>query len=169
MYKNKKIKFKQVNDQEIEILLEYEDFKKGGGFEKKEKIIGTIQTPSGTGADYINAIQVCGISEAFDFWGCGNFGKPKQIPNDDKLGRQYYYNVRGKKIMEQVKDIQLYFDEDTQKCSLDDLNDCNSCYNTECTCDIKQQTDLFAEEFGNQSPFIIKRTQDIKELSKVKK
>jgi hypothetical protein len=170
MYKDKKITFKQVNEQEIEIYLEYKDFAKPplSGFQDKKKLIGRIQSPSGTDGIYSNAIMVCGISEAFDYWGCGLFGKPK-VRKDDGHFRKYYYNDKGEKIMEQVRDIQLYFDDDTQRCALDGLDDCDRCFNTDCTCDNKCKTDLLSEDFGKDNPFELKRADDIKGLSKVKK
>lgn len=157
MKRNQKIKFKQVNDQEIKIFLEYEDLKTGGGFEVKQKEIGQIFSPSGTGSTTINAIQVCGFSEAYDLWGCGLYGKHKFIDsNKNYKNRKYLYDSNGNKIMEQVKDIQLYFDEDTQKCSLDDLDDCDKCFNTPCVCHNKGEK--------IRIPFNVKRESDIKEL-----
>ena len=56
-----KIKFKLENEQEITIL-------------NGDKIIGRIFIPSGTGWDRRSAIQVCGLSDIFEYWGCGWFG-----------------------------------------------------------------------------------------------
>jgi len=159
--RNKKLKFSLVNDEKINIILEYEDFKTDGGFEKKNKIVGQIFTPAGSGNNTINAIQVCGFSEAYDLWGCGLFGKHKFIESKKHFNnRKYLYDHNGDKIMEQVKDIQLYFDEDTQKCSLDDLDDCMKCFNTPCICHNKGE--------DVKIPFNVKRESDIKELRKKK-
>lgn len=150
MYKDKKIIFKQINEQKVEIVLRYTTFNpNGSGFVMKEKVIGNIFSPSGSNADTENAIQVCGFTKAFDYWGCGLFGKPKVRTEKDNY-RKYYYDSNGNKIMEQVKDIQLYFDEDTEICGLDSLDDCQKCFNTSCTCD----------------SFKLLRAKDIKELDK---
>ena len=37
---------------------------------KGKKQVGRIFTPSGSGEDKLNAIQICGFSEAYDLWGC---------------------------------------------------------------------------------------------------
>jgi hypothetical protein len=145
--KDKKIKFKQVSEDHIDIIMEYKEFEKGE-FKEKSKKIGHIFGPSGSSNDITNAIQVCGFSEAFDYWGCGLFGKPKTNPKNRGISKKYYYNKDGSEVMEQVKDIQLYFDEDTKECALSDLEDCERCFNTPCTC----------------NTFEIKREKDIKEL-----
>lgn len=152
MYKNKKIKFRQCSEQEIEIYLVYEDFVNiGAGTESKEKVIGRISAPSCQGTK--TSIQVCGISEAHTYWGCGNFGKPK-VRKDHGSHKSYYYNVKGDKIMEQVRDIQLEFDEDTILCSLSTLEDCNFCFNTPCTCENKGDN-----IWNTGSPFNLKDNQ----------
>ena len=157
MYKDKRIKFKQINEQEIEVYLEYEDFKSDNeaGFITKEKLIGNIKSPSDQGSE--TSIQICGISKAHTYWGCGNFGKPK-IRKENSSFREYYYNAKGNKIMEQVRDIQLEFDEDTQRCSLDTLDDCNLCFNTDCTCDNKGD-----EVWNTGSPYNLeeKKTENV--------
>jgi len=173
MYKDKKITFKQVNPQKIDIFLEYEDFKKeGSGFEKKSKIIGHIFSPSGSGNDITNAIQICGSSEAFELWGCGMFGKPKTILSKQSLGRQYYHDSKGNKIIEQVKDIQLFFDEDTIEHEIDNLDMCNRCFNVECTCENKQhisELDIMDGNLGRRMPYNVKFQKDVLELGKKKK
>ena len=78
--------------------------------ERKE--IGRIFTPSGTSNDMPNAIQVCGISQIFDYWSCGVIG--------DKDGNS-------------TKDVQLLFEDgnDTNFSSLlnfDMMNDCGRCF-----------------------------------------
>ena len=75
-----KITFKLINEQHIDIMNE-------------ENKIGHIFTPSGTSHDKVDAIQVCGISQFFDAWGCGIFNDKNGCPK---------------------KDIQLLFEPDTQ-------------------------------------------------------
>jgi hypothetical protein len=170
MYKDKQIKFKQVSEQKVEILLEYEDFNIDGksGFTKKEKVIGHIFTE-----DYTNAIQVCGFSEAFDYWGCGLFGKPKYIKKSGervgnshtKMERMPIYKRDNVRWMEQVRDIQLYFDEETVKCGVDTLDDCMRCYNSPCVCDVARKTNVMEkDDNGTDSPFLVKRAHEIHEL-----
>lgn len=62
-----------------------------------DKEIGRIFSPSGTSRDKPNAIQVCGFSQAFEYWGCGRYGDGKGNPK---------------------RDIQLLFEEDSQMESL---------------------------------------------------
>lgn len=155
MYKDKKIIFRQVNEQHINIILQYEDFKKchKPGFEKKEKIIGQIFSPAGTSQDKTNAIQVCGFSEAYDLWGCGIFSKPKSLNTGEGMHKKkYIYDSQGKPIMEQVKDIQLYYDDDTIKGGFDVIPSCDICFNNPCICE-------------NEKGFTVKREKDIEGLS----
>ena len=163
MYKDKKIIFKLEDEQNIGIFLQYEDFKDNGeaGFQIKEKQIGHIQTPSGTGGIYTNAIQVCGISEAFGFWGCGLYAKPKIRPANDYTFRKYYCDEKGNPIMEQVKDIQLYFDEDTVRHNIENFSDidCSRCYNEDCSCENDKMS---------SNAFIVKRADDIYDLERVR-
>lgn len=96
------ITFKQMSENHINIY-------------NKDKIIGHIFSPSGSGNNYENGIQVCGFSEAFDYWGCGIF--------------------KGK------KDIQLHFDDklmEGKPVENYDINDCLKCYMKPCAC--KQDT-----------------------------
>lgn len=51
--------------------------------EEDGRIVGRIFTPSGTGRDKPDAIQVCGFSRAFEFWGCGGFGDNEGKPLQD--------------------------------------------------------------------------------------
>lgn len=77
--------------------------------------IGHIHTPAGTGENITNGIQICGFTEAFDFWGCGIF--------------------RG------YKDIQLLFDEGIMG-GIDhklDLRECLRCYRKPCQCETPQE------------------------------
>ena len=78
------------------------------------KEVGHIFTPSGSGNDVENAIQVCGFSQAFDLWGCG--------------------------IYKGYKDIQLLFDGDIMggqdtNC---DLHECPRCFRKPCKCETKE-------------------------------
>jgi hypothetical protein len=76
-------------------------------------LVGQIFSPSSSGNNIGNAIQVCGFTEAFDLWGCG--------------------------IFKGYKDIQLLFDEGVMGGieSKDILKDCQKCYRKPCQCDIK--------------------------------
>jgi len=58
-----KLKFKLKDNKHINIINE-----------KDGRIVGSVFTPSGTSEDKPDAIQVCGFSRAFEFWGCGIFG-----------------------------------------------------------------------------------------------
>ncbi len=79
-----------------------------------DKNVGHIFTPSGSGRYVLNAIQVCGFTEAFDLWGCGIY--------------------RG------FKDIQLLFDTgimggvDTRI----DMKKCCACFREPCQCENKK-------------------------------
>lgn len=62
------------------------------------KRIGQIFSPSGTGRDVENAIQVCGFSDAFDYWGCGPFKGFKDIQllfDDHKMGGEFAHALDG--------------------------------------------------------------------------
>lgn len=80
---------------------------------KNNEEVGHIFTPSGSGEDIINAIQVCGFAEAFDIWGCG--------------------------IYKGYKDIQLLFDEGIMggKDINTDLTKCLRCFRQPCQCENK--------------------------------
>jgi hypothetical protein len=59
---------------------------------KDGETVGQIFTPSGSCHDVENAIQICGFSEAFDFWGCGRFEGFKDIQllfDDRKMGGEF--------------------------------------------------------------------------------
>lgn len=105
-----KIEFEQKSKKEILIF--------GIDVAGKKKEIGRIFTPSGTGRDTPNAIQVCGISQIFDYWGCGVIF--------DKDGNP-------------TKDIQLLFDKGniTNSSVLlkwDMEKDCGRCFYPEDKC-----------------------------------
>lgn len=122
----------------------------------KRNTVGKIFTPSGTGVDSLNAIQVCGFKEAFDLWGCGRFAYPK-LKNDME-----YEKVNGKKVFEYAKDIQLMFDDESVNADImgsNWANNCTGCFNNPCTCERK-------EKYGN--PYCVKREQDLKMLEKIK-
>ena len=84
------IEFKFIDKQEIKIIGVDEKTK-----ERKE--IGRIFTPSGSGHDVKNAIQVCGFDEAFDFWGCGIYGdkKTQKMKKDIQLQFSLYDKMNG--------------------------------------------------------------------------
>lgn len=135
-YKNIKRFFKKVC-REVKIF--YRD--KHG----KEIEIGRIFTPAGSGNDFKDAVQVCGFVEAYDYWGCGVYGKPiKQKSYTDKHGIIHHPVL-------QVKDIQLLFDKNVRYHSVAALLDglCVRCYNEPCTCENKE---------GN--PYTAKRRMD---------
>lgn len=77
------------------------------------EVVGHIFSPASSGEDTLNAIQVCGFSEAYDLWGCG--------------------------VFEGTKDIQLLYDEGFRKPGKEALhkidNKCIRCYEKECQCD----------------------------------
>ncbi len=93
------MKFLVINNQRINIL------------DDKNKIIGKIFAPSGSGGSCRNAIQICGFSEAFDLRGCAAF--------------------------EGFKDIQLLFDNNPTKGkpAYDIENNCMKCYREPCQCE----------------------------------
>lgn len=139
---------------------------------EKRHLVGNIFTPSGSGHTIKNAIQVCGASEIFDFWGCAVFGKL-----DDKLSVVARLDGRSPEHI-QMKDIQLKFDwetepHNTQHSSMDG-DDCLGCYNNPCTCERKFGSLTFNEVIegkGKKSnnPYDVKRAQDINDLEEVKK
>lgn len=109
-----KISFKLKSDNKVLIM-------------RDEKEIGQIFTPSSSGNNILNAIQVCGFSEAFDLWGCGPF--------------------KG------FKDIQLLFDGKMMGGKSEfSVYKCHSCFRDPCQCEVrlpslnpftvKRQTDL---------------------------
>lgn len=85
------------------------------------KDIGCIFTPSSSGENIVNAVQVCGFSEAFDLWGCGRY--------------------RG------FKDIQLLFDG--KKMAGDNRNYiCLRCYQFPCQCENRTPNDQHGLPFN---------------------
>ncbi len=160
-----KLKFKQTDSQHIEIIAVDEKT-------KKEHQVGQIFTPSGSGEDCKNAIQICGFTEAFDLWGCGVFGEPKHSTYS------YIFDEKGNKILGQTKDIQLQFSPETQRHHIlrmkktkeipywnpeqrgrigimkTETNEdiCHKCYNEPCTCEVK---------IAHENPYTVKREHDL--------
>jgi len=112
-----KIEFECVSKGEVKIV---------GIVDGERRTIGQIFTPSGSGHNKKDSIQVCGFSKAFDLWGCGVFAD-KGV---------------------QVKDIQLKFTPTTEPHALNRIikhdamgfetkNElpCLRCYNNPCTCE----------------------------------
>lgn len=128
-----KITFELVNEQYISIIAD-------------GKKVGHIFSPSGSGEDVTNAIQVCGFEEAFDLWGCGVFGEETSEEVILKSGTYKKSNY----IMK--KDIQLLFKAYDKANTRGSMNwDCK-CYNKPCTCEVKDQ----------RIPYIVKWGQDLK-------
>lgn len=175
-----KIRFKQITEKKVLII---------GIDDKGEHEIGHIFTPSGSGSDVENAIQVCGFTEAFDLWGCGLFKTPKA----DQTGC-FVTDEKGNKIYEQVKDIQLKFDIETEPgmthqhlkarelvyhkypeemplkgtkfkipvftSDTREVHVCYGCYNHPCTCELKVK---------HSNPYAVKKGNDLILLRKEKK
>ena len=142
------IKFKLENEKEIKIIA-IED-----GVEKE---VGCIFTPSSSGNNIKNAIQVCGASEVFDFWGCSRYIQLKDLNNTPKRIIDALENKKEEFV--QMKDIQIMFDFGTEPSSYKkrDLNldrDCFGCFNIPCTCDNKGSHE-------HSSPYIVKREMDL--------
>ena len=82
------------------------------------KEVGQVVSPSGSGGDTLNAIQVCGFTEAFDLWGCG--------------------------VHQGYKDIQLLFDEGVMGGKFThDFSDCLKCYRKPCQCETHEGCNPF--------------------------
>lgn len=113
-----KIIFKLDTDQRILIM-------------KDNVEIGHIFSPAGSGHNHLNAIQVCGFSEAFDLWGCG--------------------------IYEGFKDIQLLFDGQKMSGEFDthlSVDSCGVCYHIPCACDVHKDESSGAK-------LLVKRSHDM--------
>ena len=128
-----KIWFELENNQKVKIMM-------SDG--KTEHQVGQIFTPTEEGVR--DTIQVCGLSEAFDFWGCGLFAKEEV----------------------QTKDIQFLFDFKTQAHCVKKENTgldccggeksspnegCYRCYNRPCTCEVKAPS-------TGLNPYVVKRS-----------
>ena len=144
-----KIEFEIINKEYVNII----------GIEAtgKRNVIGCIFTPSGTGVDNLNAIQVCGFKEAFDLWGCGRFVYPKLKPNDME-----YEKLSGQKVFQYAKDIQLMYDDESVSANMLGskwVENCTGCFNKPCTCERKEKY---------ENPYCVKREQELKMLEKIK-
>jgi len=143
--------------------------------ELNKKEIGCIFSPAGSGEYIVNGIQVCGFSEAYDYWGCARYKFP--ITDKEKIVKALEGN---KNFLVQAKDIQLLFDIETVQASgFDiDVNECVRCYNSPCTCDNKideqkdYDTDQLLKDYGkgikhlSKNPYNIKREGECKILKK---
>ena len=136
-----KLKFEFVDEGNVNIMATNE-------VTGENRKVGHIFTPSGSGQDSKNAIQVCGFSEAFDLWGCAIFAKPKI----EIEGMIYVRDGNGNKVYEQAKDIQLVFESETRQLPGFIHQDCNCCYNNPCTCEVRVR---------HENPYTVKREQDI--------
>ena len=164
------IEFKLKNKEKVDII--------GINDKGERKEIGHIFTPSSSGEDILNAIQICGFTEAFDLWGCGLYGKPKYDLKKERYVYKQVYAVKDGRILkdakgnpvkeetdekeiEQVKDIQLKFDLEVRphssfEAKRDSFDNptygCHKCFNEPCTCET-------IENYAN--PYTVKRTQDL--------
>ena len=145
-----KIKFKMIDEQDIKII---------GVEGDEEKEIGCIFTPSSSGGNILNAIQICGVDEVFDFWGCSRYIKPKDVKQsiiDVLENKKPAYN--------QAKDIQIMFTMNTEpadykKRRLEFRHDCLACFNNPCTCENKIDHKVI-------SPYNVKREEQIQDKLK---
>lgn len=121
---------------------------------------GEIFTPAGSGEAWTNAIQVCGIDEVFDYWGCANFQKPSY----DEKRMCNKVDERGNTIWEHAKDIELRFSKEIMPCNETQRSTawkhCHKCFNDPCTCEnhgrhenpyqITRSNNLYLEHKGNK-------------------
>ena len=135
------------------------------------KQVGFVYTPSSSGWNIKNAIQVCGFSEAFDLWGCAVFG---QKSDKEKVVARL---ERRPSEWKQVKDIQLLFEWDTEPHRTEHggfgPDGCLGCYNSPCTCDNERLVltmDEVDEGKGKtgKNPYKVKREEEL-EVERVKK
>jgi len=139
-----------------------------------EKEVGHIITPSGSGRDTLNAIQICGFDEAFDLWGCGVFGNKEtnNMQKDIQLCWFYpYEQMTDEQIMDVVIQEKEHFLTEEQRRNLGlkkpvwtekirksrfsfDLKDgvCGKCFNHPCTCEVL---------INHENPYTVKREQDL--------
>ena len=130
-----KLEFELENKEHINIIWIEGDIRKK---------VGRIFTPSSNGENTLNAIQICGFTDAFNLWGCGVFAK--EVNNSYVKNKEIINNIK----MIQTKDIQLIFDKDVRLNKIDSISsDC--CFNEPCTCEIKTR-------YSN--PYIVKREHD---------
>lgn len=115
------------------------------------RIVGQIFTPSGTGEDVENAIQVCGFSRAFELWGCGIFGD-----NDGNALQdiQLLFKDFKSKTGQDMKGIMF----GTKKLPIMEKDGCDRCF-------------YWKDEFGNckcSELKVLKRHKDIEKWEKRK-
>ena len=125
------------------------------------KVIGNIHTPSSSSQSIKNAIQICGITEAFDLWGCSQFQTKK---TDAKSVLNSLETGKLRRVY--AKDIQLLFSFDTERTSNFGEIGCDGCFNSPCTCERAEWknslTDakdvlLGTEKLKNSNPYNLKR------------
>ena len=93
--------------------------------ERKE--IGCILTPASSGENVLNAIQVCGISEVYDYWGCSRYSKNLDV--NDALLHEIQRPEEEQPLI-QTKDIQMIFSETNVKSkSFWSYWSCDKCFN----------------------------------------
>ena len=146
-----KIQFEPVSLTEIKIIGVDGDIRKE---------IGLIFSPAGSANENLNAIQVCGFSQAFDLWGCARYKIPKLARSDVLYARRRDIAeplINGNPA-QMAKDIQLLFKLETEPAKQDDvradlIEDCLKCYNRPCTCEIHIQY---------ENPYTVKRAQDLR-------
>jgi hypothetical protein len=168
-----RIEFELKSPQEVTIF--------GYDEELVKKEIGNIFTPAGSGRYTINAIQVCGFKEAYDYWGCARYCYPSMSDDREKICE----SLEGKKIPYiWAKDIQLLFNIETEpsykiegkgnifSSSLDE--NCGRCFNKPCTCDNKIDRTLPTpnilheeEPLGkHENPYNVKRESEVPVLNR---
>ena len=139
----------------------------------EEKEVGHIFSPAGTVENCMNAIQICGFTEAFDLWACG--------------------------VYEHKKDIQLLFDNRNIEGVFDPSpTGCLKCFHNPCQCEndkfgditklmlalnaeqrerftkLREQGDIdkqvkFLVDCQRLNPFNVKRTYELEGRIKYKK
>lgn len=122
----------------------------------QRKVIGQIFTPSSSSGNITNAIQVCGFTEAFDYWGCALY-EHNSVPKKQRVINALK-DKKDKFI--RSKDIQLLFSFDTRMIehigrSVD--NTCFGCFNNPCTCDNKRENRMD----DSINPYNVKREKDV--------
>lgn len=134
------MKFKFINEKEIIIL------------DDNEKEIGHIYSPADYNKHKNNVLQVCGFSEAFDLWSCGDY--------------------KG------FKDIQLLFDDKQLGGKYtDDFTKCCRCFREPCQCENKinkfpkgvDDLDYIQDLNESSNPFNVKRTEQLEHRFEDKK
>ena len=148
-----KIIFELVNKQEVKVF----------GIENGvKKEIGCIFTPSASGGNILNAIQICGAEEIFEYWGCARYIKLKDVR------KRILNSLENKKDdYEQSKDIQVMFSFDTEpanhnKRKVDINKDCLACFNNPCLCENKIN-------HKQKSPYKVKREGQLQDKLEYKK